>query len=117
MTEEETRRWNTIFDILGRLEDKIDEVASKDKKTPTPPVEHMPWRSIDQWYTPPGPNDIVPDLGGGLRGWTGPVDQDTPDSVCLHKQCPHCGGAGVTPRGLSCVHAISCNCPNCSPQC
>lgn len=37
-------------------------------------------------------------------------------SNCLHKQCPECGGTGTKINGGTCIHGISCPCPNCSPR-
>lgn len=36
---------------------------------------------------------------------------------CAHDQCSSCHGTGVRHDGSSCVHAISCPCPKCSPYC
>ena len=47
----------------------------------------------------------------GVRGL-----EDTNWQPCLHDGCPDCVGTGVKRFGGSCVHAISCPCPKCSPR-
>lgn len=36
---------------------------------------------------------------------------------CMHDGCTQCIGTGVRHDGSSCVHALSCPCPRCSPRC
>lgn len=39
-----------------------------------------------------------------------------PWQPCLHDGCSNCHGTGVGKHG-PCIHALSCPCPKCSPQC
>lgn len=43
-----------------------------------------------------------------------PFTQILPDAPCMHRNCPNCHGTGVGRMG-TCIHMISCPCPNCSP--
>lgn len=35
---------------------------------------------------------------------------------CAHNSCSSCHGTGRNEHGFTCVHMISCRCPNCSPS-
>lgn len=45
-----------------------------------------------------------------------PVSGKQTPCGCLHEQCSNCHGTGNGKFG-TCVHAIYCPCPKCSPTC
>ena len=43
-------------------------------------------------------------------------ENEQPKQLCLHKACMKCHGSGVDKDGMTCIHMISCPCPNCTPR-